>query len=193
MISSMKGKAACAVLLSAAALIASCSTLPSPETPRSSVYRNVHNIQFQYPRSWLLEDMSKNYSSLLDAEEEGAAYIQIYSYDPLAARQPAEAVSPAQVKIAIILRKRAEGLDYPALLARVGTGMSGKSLFRINGKEAYELRYHVTNEESTGTMEILSIEYIVQDLYAKFICYPWNSVYVKEFEALAKSFRYRGM
>ena len=71
--------------------------------------------------------------------------------------------------------------------------MSGKSPFRINGNEAYELRYHVTNEESTGTMEILSIEYIVQDLYAKFICYPWNSVYVKEFEALAKSFRYRGM
>ena len=189
----MKRTPARAILFSVAALVTSCATLPSPETARTSVYRNVHNIQFQYPSSWALEDVSKNYGTLIDAEEEGASYIQVYSYDPLTAQAPTEAVSPAQVKISLILSNKAENLDYRKLLARVGNGMSERSLFRINGKEAYELRYRVTNEESTEKLEILSIEYIVQDLYAKFICYPWNSVHVKEFEALAKSFRYRGM
>jgi len=192
-ISSMKRTPARAILFSVAALVTSCATLPSPETARTSVYRNVHNIQFQYPSSWALEDVSKNYGTLIDAEEEGASYIQVYSYDPLTAQAPTEAVSPAQVKISLILSNKAENLDYRKLLARVGNGMSERSLFRINGKEAYELRYRVTNEESTEKLEILSIEYIVQDLYAKFICYPWNSVHVKEFEALARSFRYRGM
>ena len=67
-----------------------------------------------------------------------------------------------------------------------------KSVFPINGREAYKIHYWITNEETSGRFDVLSIEYLDQDLYVRFICYPWNSAYEKEFEAMAKSFRYKG-
>jgi hypothetical protein len=187
-----KGIRIMSALSASVTVLASCATMPAPETPHISPYKNIHDIRFQYPSSWMLEDMSKNYDSLVDAEEEGASYIQIYSYDPLTAQNPAEAISSTQIKIAIILKKRTKELDYQKLLAGIGNGVSEKSLFRINGSDAYEVLYEVTNEESTEKLRILSIEYLDQDLYVKFICYPWNSAHVREFEALARSFRYRG-
>jgi hypothetical protein len=187
-----KGAAAKAALLLALTMLASCATLPPQVIERPSIYRNAHDIQFEYPSSWRIEDMSKNYSSLGEAVEEGAAYVQVYSYDPLSVSNPTEGVPRDKIKIAIMFRPNRENLDYPKVLAGLGAGAVQKSIFRINGREAYEVRYQVQREETTGRLDVLSIEYLDQDLYARFICYPWNSVYVREFEDLAKSFRYKG-
>jgi hypothetical protein len=191
-VENMKNTPAKTILFFTVAMLASCATLPTPEVARTSVYRNRHDIQFEYPSTWILEDMSKKYGSFAEAEMEGASYIQVYSYDPIQAGNPTEAVSPSQIKIAIILSKRQDGLDYPKVLARIADGRSENVVFRINGKDAYELRYRVMNEETGGTLDILSIEYLDQGLYARFICYPSNSMHVRAFEALVKSFRYKG-
>jgi hypothetical protein len=188
----IKGAAEKGILLFALTMLASCATLPPPEIARSSVYRNVHDIQFEYPNSWQVEDMSKNYSSLGEAAQEGAAYVQVYSYDPLKVSNPTEGVPRDKIKIAIMFRLNRKKLDYPKVLAELGISVLQKSDFRINGRDAYEVHYQVASEETRGRLDVLSIEYIDQDLYAKFICYPWNSAYVREFEELAKSFRYKG-
>ena len=78
------------------------------------------------------------------------------------------------------------------MLGRIGNGISVKAIFRINGRDAYKVHYWITSEETTERLNVLAIEYLDQDLYARFICYPWNSMYLKEFEALARSFRYNG-
>lgn len=191
-VSCLKGAPAKAILFSVMTMLASCATLPGPEIARTSIYRNVHDIQIEYPSSWRLEDMSKNYGSLRDAEKEGASYIQVYSYDPMNVRNPTDAVSQSQIKIAIIFKKNLDNLDYPKVLARIGNGISEKAIFRINGRDAYKVHYWITSEETAERLNVLSIEYLNQDLYARFICYPWNSMYLKEFEAIARSFRYNG-
>jgi hypothetical protein len=181
-----------AVLLLALTMLASCATLPPQVIERPSIYTNLHGIRFEYPPSWRIEDMSKNYASLGEAAEEGAAYVQVYSYDPLNVSNPTEGVPRDKIKIAIMLRLNRENVDYPKVLAELGAGIVHASIFRINGRDAYEVRYQVEREDTTGRLDVLSIEYLDQDLYAKFICYPWNSMYVREFEDLAKSFRYKG-
>jgi len=188
----MKGVPAKAILFSAMALLASCATLPPSEIARTSVYRNIHDIQFEYPRSWQLEDVSKNYASLGEAEAEGASYIQIYSYDPTKVLNPADAVSLSQIKIAIIFRKNVENLDYPKVLARIGNGIAEKTVVRIHGREAYKIHYWITSEETLTKLDVLSVEYLDGELYVRFICYPWNSIYMKDFERLVGTFRYKG-
>ena len=174
------------------ALFASCTTLPGPETSHVSFYTNIHHVQFEYPSSWQLEDMSKNYGSLDEAEKEGASYIQVYSYDPMNVQNPTDPVSPGNIKIAILFRRNLDNIDYSKVLARLGNRILERTVFRMNGKDAYELLYWITNEETGEKLKVLSIEYLDQDLYVRFLCYPWNSAYLKEFEALARSFRYNG-
>ena len=181
-----------AIVFLAVGMLSSCATLPVPETARTSTYRNSHDIQFEYPRSWQLEDMSKNYGSLSEAEQAGASYIQVFSYDPLQVRNPSEEVSATQVKIAILLSTNPDRLDYQKVLGRIGDGLVEKSVFEINGKQAVRLHYLIRSEERNEKLDILAIEYFDRDLYARFICYPWNSAYEKEFEALVRSFRYKG-
>lgn len=180
------------ILFSAMTMFASCATLPGPEIARTSFYKNAHQIQFEYPSSWRLDDMSKSYGSLDEAEKEGASYIQVYSYDPVNVQNPADPVSRSQIKIAILFKRNLDNLDYSKVLARIEDRMLEKTVFRVNGKVAYKVIYWTTNEETSGRLDVLSIEYLDQDLYARFLCYPWNSAYVKEFEALARSFRYKG-
>ena len=189
---SLKCTRVTAIVLLAVGMLASCATVPVVESARTSMYRNVHDIQFEYPRSWKLEDMSKNYGSLAEAERAGASYIQIFSYDPLQASNPTDQVSATQVKIAILLSNNPDKLDYQAVLGRIGDGLVGKSPFGINGKQALRVRYFIRSEERNEKLDILAIEYFDQDLYARFICYPWNSSHVKEFEAVVRSFRYKG-
>ena len=165
---------------------------PFPRAPRTGTYRNAHEIQFEYPGTWQLQDMSKSYGSLAEAERDGAAYIQVFSYNPLLVASPAEEVPQTQVKIAILLSRNPDRLDYRKVLDRIGDRLVEKSVFLINGKQAWRLHYRIHSEERSETLDVLAIEYIDRDLYARFICYPWNSSHVKEFEALVKSFRYKG-
>ncbi len=175
------------------AVLASCASQPGPETVRTSSYRNIHRVQFEYPSSWQLQDMSKSYGSLEEAQKEGAAYIQVYSYDPTGVQDPAEAVSPGRIKIAILFERNLDKLDYSKVLARMENRIVEKTLFRVHGREAYRVIYWITSEETGGRLKVLSIEYLDQDLYVRFLCYPWNYAYQKEFEDLARSFRYKGM
>ena len=155
------------------------------------MYQNVHDVQFEYPQSWQLEDMSAKYRSLAEAEQDGSAYIQVFSYNPALVTNPTEEVPATQVKIAILLSRNPDRLDYRRVLGRIGDGLVEKSVFLINGKQAYRLHYRIHSEERNEKIDILAIEYIDQDVYARFICYPWNSLHEKEFEAVAKSFRYK--
>lgn len=180
------------IVILAVVLLASCATVPISDSARTSTYRNVHDIQFDYPRAWQLEDMSKKYGSLAEAEMAGASYIQVFSYDPLQARNPSGEVPGTQVKIAILFSNNPDKLDYQKVLGRIGDGLVEKTAFGINGKQAYRLHYLIRSEETNGQMDILAIEYFDEGLYARFICYPWNSSHEKEFEALARSFRYKG-
>ncbi|MGO9309497.1 MAG: hypothetical protein ACLQDL_10805 [Spirochaetia bacterium] len=180
------------ILFSAMTMFASCATQPGPEVARTSTYRNAHHIQLEYPSSWQLDDMSKSYGSLDDAEKEGASYIQVYSYDPTNVQNPTDPVSQSQVKVAILFKRNLDNLDYSKVLGGMEDRIVEKTVFRVNGKIAYKVLSWITNEETHGRLEMLSIEYLDQDLYVRFLCYPWNSVYLKEFEALARSFRYKG-
>jgi hypothetical protein len=188
----MKPAQLIAVVSLAAGILASCATVPVSEGARTATYRNAHEIQFEYPGTWQLQDMSKSYGSLAEAERDGAAYVQVFSYDPLLVGNPAEEVSKTQVKIAILLSRNPDRLDYQKVLDRIGDRLVEKSVFLINGKQAWRLHYRIVSEERSEKLDVLAIEYIDNDLYARFICYPWNSSHVKEFEALAKSFRYKG-
>jgi hypothetical protein len=181
-----------AAVLPGAGILASCATVPVSDVARIATYRNVHDVQFEYPGTWRLQDMSKSYGSLAEAEREGAAYIQVFSYNPLLVGSPAEEVPQTQVKVAILLSRNPDRLDYRRVLDRVGDRLVEKSVFTINGKQAYRLHYRITSQERSEKLDVLAIEYIDGDLYVRFICYPWNSSHVKEFEALAQSFRYKG-
>jgi hypothetical protein len=176
----------------AAGILASCATVPVSEGARTATYRNVHEVQFEYPGTWQLQDMSRTYGSLAEAERDGAAYIHVFSYNPLLVGNPAEEVSQTQVKVAILLSRNPDRLDYRKVLDRLGDRLVEKSVFLINGKQAWRLHYRIESEERNEKLDVLAIEYFDRDLYARFICYPWNSSHVKEFEALARSFRYRG-
>jgi hypothetical protein len=189
---SLKFTRGMAVVSLAVGMFASCATLPVSETARTSTYTNVHEVQFEYPHSWQLEDMSKTYGSLAQAEQAGAAYIQVFSYNPMLVGNPTEEVSRTQVKIAILLSRNPDKLDFQKVLRRIGDGLVEKSVFSIHGKQAYRLHYQIHSEERNDTLDILAIEYFDRDLYARFICYPWNSSHEKEFEALVRSFRYKG-
>jgi len=189
---SLKCTRGMAIVVLAAGMLASCATMPVSESGRTSLYRNAHDIQFEYPRSWQLEDMSKNYGSLAEAERSGASYVQVFSYDPTQVRNPAEEVPATQVKIAILLSSNPDKLDYQKVLGRIGDGLVEKSAFGINGKQALRLHYTIRSEERNEQLDILAIEYFNQGLYARFICYPWNSSHEKEFETLVRSFRYKG-
>src|SRR5271157_5705295 len=191
MLRSLRGAQVKGTLFLTMAMFASCATHPGPETARVSFYRNIHHVQFEYPSSWQLEDMSKNYGSLDEAEKEGSSYIQVYSYDPMNVPDPSDAVSPGRIKIAILFRRNLDNLDYSKVLAQMQNRILERTAFRVNGRDGYELLYWITNEETSEKMKVLSIEYLDQDLYVRFLCYPWNSAYLKEFEAIAKSFRYK--
>jgi hypothetical protein len=166
--------------------------MPRPEITHISFYKNIHDIQFEYPSSWHLEDMSKGYARLDEAEREGASYIQVYSYDPMNVQNPADDVAQSKIKIAIMFKRNLDNGDYSKILSGLENRILEKTVFRINGRDAYKIINWITNEETGAKLNVLSIVYLDQDLTVKFVCYPWNSAYLKEFEALARSFRYRG-
>ena len=185
------GRRIAAVVLAAGAL-APVSTLPAARGVHTATYKNVHEVQFVYPSSWQVEDMSAAYPNLADAEQAGAAYIQVFSYNPELVTNPSESVPATQVKIAVLLSRNSDSLDYAQILGRLGDRLVEKSIVTINGKTAWRLHYRIHSEETNETLDMLAVEYVDRDIYARFICYPWNTVHAKEFDALVKSFRYRG-
>ena len=196
------------VLAAAVSLLWSCQTIPiqgtkgPPESagaltkaaPQAALtaYVNRHDIAIQFPSEWHLQDAMVTYGDLAAAAEEGASYLQLYSYDPRKAADPSAPVPAADVKIAIMLEPAHRGGDDSRLVAALGDRLVEKSSFPINGHPAVKVHYRIQSEESTGTLDVLAVIYLDQDLLVRFICYPWNSRLEREFETVVRSFRYKG-
>jgi hypothetical protein len=184
-------KSGAAVLL-AAFFIAGCQTVPLHKIPAVQVYASPHGITLAYPKAWHMEDATLKYKDLDAAAAEGGAYMQIYSYDSDRAADPARPVPASEVKIMIMMTKNRENLDYSRVLGELGNEVIDRAVFMINKKQAYKVHYRIVNQESGGKLDILSILLIDQGYIIRFICYPWNSRYVAQFEELAESFRSPG-
>jgi hypothetical protein len=78
------------------------------------------------------------------------------------------------------------------VLGELGTDVIDKAVILINKKPAYKVHYRIMNQESGGILDILSIFSINNGYITRFICYPWNSRYERQFEQLAESFRNTG-
>jgi hypothetical protein len=153
---------------------------------------NRHDIRIQFPADWHLQDATVTYGDLPSAAADGAAYLQLYSYDPRKAADPSAPVPVSDVKIAVIIEPRSQPGDYARLLADLEDRLIEKSSFTINGRPAVKVHYRIRSQESDGTLDILAVVYLDQDLLVRFICYPWNSGREGEFETVVRSFRYKG-
>jgi len=190
----MKGKVweSSAVVLFAVFSIVACQTVPLQKIPAVEAYTNMHGITLTFPKTWHMEDATLKYRDLPAAAIEGGAYMQIYSYDSDTAANPAVPVPASEVKIMILMMKNQESLDYSQVLGSLGDEVIDRAVFMINKKKAYKVHYRIMNQESGGKLDILSIILIDHGYITKFICYPWNSRYVAQFEELAESFRTAG-
>jgi hypothetical protein len=75
------------------------------------------------------------------------------------------------------------------VLGELGNDVIDKAVFMINKKPAYKVHYRIMNQEGGEKLDILSIISISKGYIIRFICYPWNSRYERQFEELAASFR----
>ena len=187
-----KGWKLSAVLLVAVLFMVACQTVPLQKIPAVKTYTNNHGITFIYPKTWRIEDATLKYKDLDAASTEGGAYMQIYSYDRDMAVNPAMPVPASEAKIMIIMTRNQDNLDYSQVLGGIGNEVIDRAVFMINKKQAYKVHYRIMNQESGGKLDILSILLIDHGYITKFICYPWNSRYVAQFEELAESFRNTG-
>ena len=187
----MKGKdwKSGAVVLLAAFWIVACQTVPQHKLPAVKAYTNTHGITFTYPETWHIEDATLNYKDLDAAALEGGAYMQIYSYDRNMAENPGMRVPVSEIKIMIGMSRNLDKLDFSQVLGGLGNDVVEKAVFMINKRPAYKVHYRIMNQESGEKLDILSIISINNNFIIKFICYPWNSRYVRQFEELAASFR----
>jgi hypothetical protein len=190
------------VLAAVVFLVVACQSLPVnaggagggykaagvPETPTRTVYSNRHGISFTYPKGWHIEDPTLNYKNLDAAEAEGGAYIQVYSYDSTLAADPTSSVPVSEAKIMITVSRNKDKIDYPMLLGGLGNDVLAKTAFSIDGKTAYKMHYRILNQETGGKLDVLSILLIDGGYVVRFICYPWNSRHVSQFDELAQSF-----
>ena len=190
----MKGKGwkLSAVVLFAAFCLVACQTVPPHKLPPVKVYTNKHGITFTYPETWHIEDPTLDYKDLDAAALEGAAYTQIYSYDRGLAEEPGMHFPASQAKIMIRMSRNRENLNFSQVLGELGNDVIDKAVFMINKKPAYKVHYRIMNQESGEKLDILSIFLINKDYIIRFICYPWNSRYERQFEELAASFRNTG-
>jgi hypothetical protein len=193
-----------AICLTLVLALAACQTVPVkmaggqpgkeaavPSLHPLATYANKHGLGFTYPRAWQVEDATLNYDDLDAAGAEGGAYLQIYSYDRAVAANPTAPVPATEVKIMISLMRNTGNLDYPALLGGLGEDIIDRARLEIDGKLAWKVHYRIMNQESGGTLEVLSIFLLDRGYIVRFICYPWNSRYQGQFVELAESFRYR--
>jgi hypothetical protein len=187
-----KGWNSAALALVLSFFIAGCQTVPVQKAPAVREYTNKHGITFTLPGTWQIEDSTLNYEDLDAAAVEGGAYMQIFSYDRNAAANPGDAVSASEAKIVIRMTRNQENLGYKEVLGGLDGDVIERSAFTINNKQAYKVHYRITNLESGGRLDILSILLIDKGFITRFICYPWNSRYVAQFEKLAGSFRASG-
>ena len=189
----MKGKGwkISAVVLCAVFYLAACQTVPLHKLPAAKVYTNNHGITFAYPETWHVEDATINYKDLDAAALEGGAYLQLYSYDRGMAENPGMRVPVSEIKIMISMSRNLDKLDFSQVLGGLGNDVVEKAVFMINKRPAYKVHYRIMSQESGEKLDILSIISINKNYIIKFICYPWNSRYVRQFEELAASFRNR--
>jgi hypothetical protein len=191
--------------LAAALLLADCQTVRGPaasaaKTTAESLpslnpvasYTNSHGISFRYPRSWYVEDATLGFADLGSAGAEGAAWLQVFSYDRETAADPSAPVPATEVKIMISLMRNEGSRGYPEFLEGLGDDIVTRTALRVDGQPAWKVHYRIVNQENGGKLDILAIFLIEKGWIARFICYPWNSRWEAQFEELAESFHLQG-